>query len=295
MKAFVRCMNSTVVALALILGIIFSCLAAEDSTQDYTDLFHQAHVAGNNLSDLAPALSDAFHNDPVVFLKALHLEGYPLAEKIASVIKDYHQDGSELEYMELVLNVYSSEFFTSSEMNTVLLFLEFHQTDMSGADDGFLDSLFNALRHSDGIGTDKCGSYLYKLFLDNPVWIVQRIIEQDEAFREFMVITLNYQCYATEARYSEILNDLSKSQELSETGKVFVAKLLEKFVPTESTTTETEVIDSIPTEDQNVTEPVTTKHGSDSQYILPIAFGTILLIGFGAVLILEKKKSQNNA
>lgn len=258
MKLIVHRAITVLCIMFLIASLPLSVFAAETAEQDYATLFQQAADAGESLTDLAPALSEALHNDPIGFLKALAQQDMTLWDTVGNAIVAYHSDrGEELVFLEFLLNIFSSDGFEGRAREAFLpLLMRFH-ADVSGADDEFVTALLNASRYSDGISADKLGIYIYELFLDDPVRMLHRFFEEDEGFQENMLLELQYQSYNQDAEYISVLNDLSTHSELSEAEKAFVSKLMEELQPTPSESTEatdpTEA--SAPTESTDATEP----------------------------------------
>ena len=172
--------------------------------------------------------------------------------------------------------------------------------DVTGADDEFIITLFNAKRFSDGISSDKLGIYIYELFLDDPVHLLHKIMEEDEAFQKDMVSTIDYQSWYNDVEYREILNSLSSNPELSETEQAFIAELLEKLnSKTPSAETEAPTEQALQTDRTEATEPATTNpttsepvnsQPNENKIILPIAAIAIVLVIFGLIALKNKKK-----
>lgn len=239
MKLILHRVITVLCVMFLIASLPLSVFAAETAEQDYTTLFQQAAEAGDDLTDLAPALSEALHHDPIGFLNAMYRQDTTLWDTVGNAIVAYHSErGEELEFLEFLLNVFASDGFKGHAREAFLpLLMRFH-ANVSGADDEFVTALLNASRYSDGISSDKLGIYIYELFLDDPVRMLHRFFEEDEGFQENMLLELQYQSYNQDEKYISVLNDLSNNSELSEAEKAFVSKLMEELEPAPSESTE---------------------------------------------------------
>ena len=295
-----------VFVLLLSIWIPQSVFAAETEPQDYSSLFQQVKTAGDNLTEVSPALSEAFHSNPVEFINALAQEDMSMRDKVGDAIVAYNTGkGNDLEFLRFVLEVFASDGFVHPGRDAYLSILMGFHPDVTGADDEFIAALFRAKRFSDGISSDKLGIYIYELFQDDPVRLLHLIMEEDEAFQQDMVSTIDYQSWYNDVEYREILSSLSTNVELSETEQAFIAELIEKLnskTPANETEAPTEPV--LQTDATEATEPATTNptvaepinpQPDKNRNILPIAVIAIVLVGFGIIAIKNKKKSQNNA
>ena len=295
-----------VFVLLLSIWIPQSVFAAETEPQDYSSLFQQVKAAGDNLTEVSPALSEAFHSNPVEFINALAQEDMSMRDKVGDAIVTYNTGkGNDLEFLRFVLEVFASDGFVHPGRDAYLSILMGFHPDVTGADDEFIITLFNATRYSDGISSDKLGIYIYELFLNDPARVLHLIMEEDEAFQKDMVSTIDYQSWYQDTLYSEILINLSTSPELNEAEQAFVAELQEKLnakntpVETEVPTEPTTQTDATEATELAATNPTTIEPANpqpnENKIFLPIAAIAIVLVGFGIIAIKNKKKSQNNA
>lgn len=299
---------TVILAVVLLLTICVPrvVFATETESQDYSPLFQQVKDAGDDLTAVSPALSEAFHSDPVAFINALSQEDMSMWDKVGDAIVAYNTGkGNDLEFLRFVLEVFASDEFTGRERNAYLSILMGFHPDVTDANDEFIIALFNAKRFSDGISSDKLGIYIYELFLHDPVHILHLIMDEDEAFQQAMVSTIDYQSWYQDTLYSEILNNLSTSPELNEAEQAFVAELQEKLnakntpVETEVPTEPTTQTDATEATEPAATNPTTVEPGNSdtNEYrsALPYAAIIILAVVLGLLTAKNKKKSQNNA
>lgn len=300
MKAIRTLTVILVFVLLLSIWIPQSVFAAETEPQDYSSLFQQVKTAGDNLTEVSPALSEAFHSNPVEFINALAQEDMSMRDKVGDAIVAYNTGkGNDLEFLRFVLEVFASDGFVHPGRDAYLTILMGFHPDVTGADDEFIITLFNAKRFSDGISSDKLGIYIYELFLDDPVRLLHKIMEEDEAFQKDMVSTIDYQSWYNDVEYREILNSLSSNPELSETEQAFIAELLEKLnSKTPSAETEAPTEQALQTDGTEATEPATTNpttsepvnpQPNENKIILPIAAIAIVLVIFGLIALKNKK------
>lgn len=281
-----------------------SVFATEPSVYDYSALFQQVKDAGDNLTEVSPALSGAFLGDPVAFINALAQEEQTMWDTVGNAIVTCNTGkGNDLEFLQFVLEAFASDGFIHPGRDAFLSILMRFHPDVTGADDELIAALFRAKRCSDGISSDKLGIYIYELFLDDPVRLLHLITEEDEAFQKEMISTIDYQNWNPDDQYSATLSSLSSHPELSEAELAFVAELKEKLkakiTPAE---TETPVKPTAPVEVTEATEPAATNpiiaepatpQPSNVQNILLILIAAIVLVGFGAVALKNKKKTEN--
>lgn len=298
--------NRTItVLLVFVLLVAFlpqSVFAAETAPQDYSSLFQQVKEAGDDLTEISPALSEAFYSDPVAFINALGREDMSMWDKVGDAIVAYNTGkGDDLEFLQFVLEVFASDGFEGSGRGAYLSILMGFHPDLTGADDEFIITLFNAKRCSDGISSDKLGIYIYELFQDDPVRLLHLIMDEDEAFQMHMVHTIDYQSWYDDAAYREILDGLSSHPELSEAEQAFVAQLLEKLnaktlpAETEAPTEQTSQTDATEASAPAATAPTEAEPANpqpdDNNRILPVAGIAAIL----AVLVFFiRKKFINN-
>lgn len=291
------------VLLVFVLLVAFlpqSVFAAETAPPDYSSLFQQVKEAGDDLTEISPALSEAFHSDPVAFINALGLEDMSMWDQVADAIVAYNTGkGNDLEFLQFVLEVFASDGFEGSGRGAYLSILMGFHPDLSGADDEFIITLFNAKRCSDGISSDKLGIYIYELFQDDPVRLLHLIMNEDEAFQMHMVHTIDYQSSYDDAAYREMLKDLSSNPELSEAEQVFVALLIEKLnsktlpAETEAPTEQTSQTDATEATAPSATDPTEAEPANpqpdENTRILPIA-GIAIVLAVLVVIVLKNKK-----
>lgn len=299
MKILIR---ATALISALLLCIYYpvSVFATETESQDYSTLFQQVKDACDDLTEVFPALSEAFHSNPVEFINALAQEDMSMRDKVGDAIVAYNTGkGNDLEFLRFVLEVFASDGFVHPGRDAYLSILMGFHPDVTGADDEFIAALFRAKRFSDGISSDKLGIYIYELFQDDPVRLLHLIMEEDEAFQQDMVSTIDYQSWYNDVEYREILNSLSSNPELSETEQAFIAELLEKLnSKTPSAETEAPTEQALQTDGTEATEPATTNpttsepvnpQPNENKIILPIAAIAIVLVIFGLIALKNKK------
>lgn len=282
-------------ALLLCVNMPLHCLASEIAEVEYSNLFQKAKDAGDNLAEITPSLSEAFLNDPIGFLQALALEEMSVWDTVGRAIADYNTGSNELEFLQFLLEIMASEELYASERNALLMIFMPFYTDVSAADDEFLNSLINALKYADGMGADKCGHYLYVLFLSDPVRVLDRIMEQDAAFQEQMVITLDYQSWEKDAEYVGTLRSLADNPELSEAEKEFVARLIALIPSTEPTDAVSNTETAQPTDETVVTVPkdVDLPEASNDAHGLPVLFIALISILLLAATVIILKKREN--
>lgn len=277
-------------------------IATETKQDDYSTLFQQVKAAGDNLTEVSPALSDAFYRDHVVFCNALAQEDASIWEKVGdAIIANNTGSGNDLEFLKFVLEGLASDGFTQPGRSAFVTILMGFHPDVTDADDAFIITLFNAMRHSDGISADKLSIYMYELFQEDTVRLLHFIMEEDEAFQTLMVTMIHYQGFYNDDAYPELLNNLSTNTDLSETEQAFIGQLFEKLnentppVETEATTEPAQQI--IATEDTKpaATDPTIMEpanpHTNENKIILPLAVIAIVLVCFGIIAIKSKKQS----
>lgn len=295
MKSIFSRSVSVLFVLLFLAAIPFSAMAVDG--KDYAALFQQA---ADDLTETAPALSEAFQNDPIAFIQALALEDMTLQDAVGDTIAECcTENGNELEFLQFVLEVYVFDDFTASERNALLFILMSFHADVTNADDEFLNALLQALPHADGAGADKCGIYLYDLFLSDPVRVLGQMAVQDADFQEQLVLTLNYQRsgLSSETQYIETVRNLSKNQALTEAEQAFVAKLADKLIPVEPETA-APVETSLPLETiipAQTAVPAVSTDSPETQNNAVII--TIECIAMAAVVIVAiiQKKSKNSS
>lgn len=214
----------------LILALVLPCSAESNLSA----LFQQALNNGES-EDLAQSLSDAFQEDPEGFISLLAENDQSLQETVARMVNTYNRGNAE--YIHLVLSQIPD---TNNAQTWWILFhlLPSETIDLSNAPEDFAQTLFTALRYSDGALTTRCFSLMTHLMEADPFGLVEEIALEDAEFQSFCIASLSLENYSWDGLtkddpFHQSLVILMESNALTEAEQAFVAQLAHQIAALE--------------------------------------------------------------
>lgn len=214
----------------LILALVLPCSAESNLSA----LFQQALNNGES-EDLAQDLSDAFQEDPEGFISLLAENDQSIQETVARMVSTHNQGNAE--YIRLVLSQIPD---TNNAQTWLILFhlLPSETVDLSSAPVDFTQTLFTALRYSDGALTTRCFSLMARLLETDPFGLVGKMALEDAEFQSFCITSLAYENYSWDGLtkddpFHQSLAMLMESNALTEAEQAFVDQLADQIAALE--------------------------------------------------------------
>ena len=214
----------------LILALVLPCSAESNLSA----LFQQALNNGES-EDLAQDLSDACQEDPEGFSSLLAENDQSLQETVARMVNTHNRGNAE--YIRLVLSQIPD---TNNAQTWWILFhlLPSETVDLSNAPEDFAQTLFTALRYSDGALTTRCFFLMARLLETDPFGLVEKVALEDAEFQSFCIASLAYENYSWDGLtkddpFHQSLAILMESNVLTEAEQAFVAQLADQITALE--------------------------------------------------------------
>lgn len=297
----------TTILLLLMLFLILPFPAGADEVT-LPDLFQYA-IEGTETETLPMQLHDAFYADTDSFITQLSQKDMLVQESVCRMVAQH--SGGSAEYIQFVLSLFPE--YRNSTTGNILMFLLNVKADLTNVSADFTETLFTALRYSDGGLTTHCVSLMQQLLELDPFGFVADIVQEDAEFQDFRINDLAYAGYCWDGltmddAFHQSLDTLNKSETLTEAERSFVDRLTaevtrleqeaeayrtaatETTVPPETTLPSEVTEPSPPTEAPSETEEIYTTIPAITDYT-PMVIAAVC-IAMAAVLVLALKKRK---